>query len=50
MVVYTCGNYEEDDNPPETCPFCDAEEREQTEREKRFKTVSVTCPGWYPDE
>lgn len=48
MVVYTCGNFSESDDPPDTCPACDSEQRD--EQPRNGSTVSVDCPGWYPED
>jgi len=46
MVVYECGNWDNDEEPDE-CPLCGAEQRD--EQPEPYSTVSVTCPGWYED-
>lgn len=46
--VYNCGNFSEAGDPPETCPYCGALEREE-EPDGKYNSISVTCPGWYED-
>lgn len=43
MVVYKCGNWN-DDEEPQSCPLCGADVRDD---QPRFgMTVSITCEGW----
>jgi hypothetical protein len=50
VQVYECGNFESiHSDPPETCPHCGAEERDRDTIDP-FKTVTVTCEGWYPED
>jgi hypothetical protein len=44
MTVYECGNYSEEEPPPEECPLCGSPERD--EQPSRMSTVVVDCPGW----